>query len=275
VTVKNIPLGQQTSYPDHYEPERLFAVARAETRNKLGINTSSLPFFGLDRWHHYEVSWLEKSGKPHVAIAVLEYDCHSTFLVESKSLKLYFNSFNNTSFDSAEKVRQTIEHDLTQCVQHPVKVQLVELHMTNKTLLTSQMTGLCIDTLDVACTDYTPQPATLTTRATTVEESLYSHLLKSNCPVTHQPDWGSVQIDYRGKKIDEPGLLQYIISFRNHSDFHEHCIERIFLDILHHCEPEALTVRGQYTRRGGIDINPIRSTHPLTDTLTWTRLLRQ
>ena len=268
-------LGQQSEYDNKYNPERLFAIPRAPKRKEINLNPVTLPFYGFDCWNHYEVSWLNPKGKPMVALAVITYDCHSPFIVESKSLKLYFNSFNNNIFPDAKTVEQTISRDLGSCIDGEVTVTVTPLtEIANQTIQTS-FSGICLDVLDIECTDYLVNADYLTTSKEQIEEVVYSDLLKSNCLVTNQPDWGSVQITYRGKKINHENLLKYLVSFRNHNEFHEQCIERIFTDIMTRCQPESLTVYGRYTRRGGLDINPYRSTQPCTTENQNIRLIRQ
>ncbi|WP_338034439.1 NADPH-dependent 7-cyano-7-deazaguanine reductase QueF [Legionella cardiaca] len=254
-------LGQVSSYDPHYNPERLFAIPRAAKRNEIGVDPNQLPFYGFDCWNHYEVSWLNEKGKPMVAIAEIIYDCATPYLIESKSLKLYFNSFNNSRFNDREVVRQTVERDLAARLGGNVQVRILPLQEKELSIIQSTFTGECIDDIDTTCSVYLVEPSYLSVGESKVEETLYSDLLKSNCLVTNQPDWGSVQIMYTGKQINREGLLKYIVSFRNHNEFHEQCIERIFVDIMTRCKPEKLTVYGRYTRRGGLDINPYRSTH--------------
>ena len=268
-------LGKKSDYDDRYSPEKLFAISRDSKRKEINVDPTDLPFYGFDRWNHYEVSWLNAKGKPVVAIAEIVYDCHSPNIVESKSLKPYFNSLNNTQFNSMSSVKEIIEKDLSNCVGSPVNVIITELSEAPSIVLQPGLSGLNIDSLDVLCDEYTVNPRLLSIGAADVEETLVSDLLKSNCLVTNQPDWGSVLIHYRGKQIDHEGLLKYIISFRNHNEFHEQCIERIFNDILTRCRPEILTVYGRYTRRGGLDINPYRSTEQKTPDSINTRLIRQ
>ena len=271
----NSELGQQSTYDNCYNPERLFAIPRAQKRKEINLDPSTLPFHGFDCWNHYEVSWLNPKGKPMVAIAVISYDCHSPFIVESKSLKLYFNSFNNHVFADVNNVCQTVSKDLSNCIDREVMVTITPLNeMTNQTLPAS-FSGICLDLLDIECSAYTVDASFLAVENEQIEEVVYSDLLKSNCLVTNQPDWGSVQIAYRGKKINHEGLLIYLVSFRNHNEFHEQCIERIFTDIMIRCQPESLTVNGRYTRRGGLDINPYRSTEPCSLDNKNIRLIRQ
>jgi 7-cyano-7-deazaguanine reductase len=229
-----------------------------------------MPFFGADLWTAYELSWLTPRGKPQVAIAHVTVPCESPNIVESKSFKLYLNSFSNTSFASAEEVQARIRADVSELVwrgaPHPatvgVRILLPELFDREPV---HEMDGLSLDRLDIECTQYTPAPELLTAAfdEMPVEEVLTSHLLKSNCLVTGQPDWGSVQIRYSGPQIDQGGLLRYLVSFRNHNEFHEQCVERIFMDLWRRCRPVKLAVYARYTRRGGLDINPFRTSHPL------------
>lgn len=257
---KKSELGQISQYDEHYNPARLFAIARDVNRQEIGIKSSQLPFFGYDCWNHYEVSWLNQKGKPEVALAEIIYDCTTPYLIESKSLKLYFNSFNNTVFQDKEEVKHLLMRDLSLCLKGDVSVEIMSLHEKAYTKISSSFAGESIDSLDIACSLYEVEPKFLMAEGPIVTEILYSDLLKSNCLVTHQPDWGSVQISYKGPRISREGLLKYIVSFRNHDEFHEQCIERIFMDIKNNCRPEKLTVYGRYTRRGGLDINPYRST---------------
>lgn len=257
---QNLELGKKSAYDSYYDASKLFAIPRANKRLEIGIDPEQLPFYGYDSWNHYEVSWLNAKGKPMAAMAEISYDCHSSHIIESKSLKLYFNTFNNSIFASVADVEATIKSDLGRALQAEVRVCVQQLGTHNPLPIQSHFAGECLDDLDVACSVYTVTPSLLALESThIVSETLYSDLLKSNCLVTYQPDWGSVQISYTGCKIAREGLLQYLVSFRNHNEFHEQCIERIFIDIMNHCQPQQLTVYGRYTRRGGLDINPFRS----------------
>lgn len=258
---RHIPLGQPTDYISTYTPELLYPIARSESRANLGLNGGELPFFGVDVWTGYEISWLDESGKPAVALAEFRVPCESDYIVESKSFKLYLNSFNQTRFPGSQRVRELLAADLSRAAGSPVTVTLIPLAEREPAIL-GHPRGECIDALPVAIEHYHPQSTLLTVRTDQVEETLYSDLLKTNCPVTGQPDWASVQIGYRGRALNREGLLAYIVSFREHQDFHEHCVERIFLDILARCQPDHLSVYARYTRRGGLDINPFRSTDP-------------
>lgn len=271
---ENSELGKKSAYETQYTPSLLFPIPRSGKREEIGIDPANIPFKGFDIWNHYEVSWLNSKGKPQVAIAVIVFPCESECIIESKSMKLYFNSLNNTTFDSLEAVSKTIEKDLSNGVQAPVQVNL-ELIGNGQPDLQEQLAGECVDHLDVECDTYLVEPAFLKASDEIVEETLTSDLLKSNCLVTYQPDWASVQISYQGPKIDREGLLKYIVSFRNHNEFHEQCIERIFADIQKHCQPTELTVYGRYTRRGGLDINPYRSTQSESPDALNLRLSRQ
>lgn len=251
-------LNKNTQYPQHYAPDTLFALPRSQARNSLGIDEQALPFMGVDIWNAYELSWLNKKGKPQVAIARFIFPCQSPCLIESKSLKLYLNSLNNCCFDHLQAVQQTIANDLSVAAQAAVTVVITDLqqHYAQH----GKLTGICLDDLDICCKQYDAiDPTLLIVGNEITKQTVYSDLYKSNCPVTAQPDWASVQISYCGKKIDHAGLLRYLISSRNHSAFHEQCVERIFQDIMQHCQPQSLSVYARYTRRGGLDINPFRS----------------
>ncbi|WP_245637208.1 NADPH-dependent 7-cyano-7-deazaguanine reductase QueF [Burkholderia singularis] len=265
-------LGQPSKYESTYNAERLFAIARAVKREEIGI-TGPLPFFGFDVWNHYEVSWLTPRGLPRVAIATVIVPCTSPNVIESKSMKLYFNTFNNTPFTDRAEVEQIASRDLSRCAGAPVSVTLEPLEYATA-LRIDAPPGTSIDEQDIAIDQYHVDPRLLSVHDEPVSETLYSNLLKSNCLVTGQPDWGTVSIAYEGRRIDRAALLKYIVSFRNHEEFHEQCVERIFKDIQDRCAPTRLTVSARYTRRGGIDINPIRSSAPLNEAPN-TRLVRQ
>lgn len=267
-------LGKPVAYTGFYDPKLLFPLVRQSKREELGI-LASLPFTGFDLWTHYEVSWLNGKGKPIVAIAEIVYPCESLNMIESKSMKLYFNSFNQTKFKDISNIQATISRDLANAVGMPVQVTLTDMVNASNQTLHAQMSGLSLDHLDVACNVYTVDPKLLKTHNQIVTETVCSNLLKSNCLITNQPDWGSVQIQYTGPQIDHPGLLQYLVSFRQHNEFHEQCIERIFVDIMSYCQPQDLTVYGRYTRRGGLDINVFRTKNPVVAAENSIRLLRQ
>ncbi|MBE0473746.1 NADPH-dependent 7-cyano-7-deazaguanine reductase QueF [Rhodoferax sp.] len=262
------PLGKPSRYADQYDPALLFPIARAPQRGELGIGTT-LPFLGADLWTAFELSWLNARGKPQVALAHIMVPCESVNLIESKSLKLYLGSFNNSRFADAAEVASRLRTDLTEAawrgamMQSSVGVKLVTAELFDREPI-QELDGLSLDRLDLDCDRYAPAPELLTscTDEAPVSEVLTSNLLRSNCPVTGQPDWGSVQISYFGPQIEQAGLLRYIVSFRKHQGFHEHCVERMFMDIMVRCQPHKLTVYARYTRRGGLDINPFRTSHP-------------
>jgi 7-cyano-7-deazaguanine reductase len=255
MTSHDLPLGRSVDYPRAYDASLLYPIARASGRAGLGLDGGELPFTGRDRWHAYELGWLDGRGKPHVATATFTVPADSPNLVESKSLKLYLNSFNGSRFDSAEAVRETIERDLSAAAGAPVGVAF------GLPSIDRGMPARSVDELDVEIDHYGPPRAEfLAASGDTVEETLASALLKSNCPVTGQPDWASVSIHYRGPRIDRAGLLRYLVSFRDHCEFHEQCVERIYCDLMRHARCEALLVEARYTRRGGLDINPWRAT---------------
>lgn len=276
VDVVNTELGKKSEYDAYYNPERLYAIPRAGKREEIGIDDKQLPFYGYDAWNHYEVSWLNQKGKPIVAMAELFYDCSSPCIIESKSLKLYFNSFNNWRFATISDVENTVKNDLQKLIGGDVLIKITPLNQLTNHAITNHFTGESLDDLDIECSDYIVKPNLLSIVSDNiVTEVLHSDLLKSNCLVTNQPDWGSVQISYTGRQINKEHLLKYLISFRNHNEFHEQCIERIFMDIMTSCQPSDLTVYGRYTRRGGLDINPIRSTKQLVISGNNLRLIRQ
>jgi 7-cyano-7-deazaguanine reductase len=267
------PLGQVTLYPSSYSPELLFPIERKASRVLIGIK-DNLPFSGVDIWTAYELSWLNPNGKPVVAVGEFSFPCYSQFMVESKSFKLYLNSFNQTRFASFDEVKQCLESDLSGLVKETVVVNLYSLNQSSLHSIES-INGICLDEIDIDITQYHPAPELLVSDQTEIiSETLYSHLLKTNCPVTGQPDWASLVISYSGSKIHREKLLTYIISFREHQDFHEHCVERIFCDIQQRCKPQILTVYARYTRRGGLDINPYRSSEKNVD-ISSKRLIRQ
>ena len=269
-TPEQSQLGKTSAYADQYAPSLLFPLPRSTKREEIGI-TGQLPFFGADLWTAFELSWLNQRGKPQVALAHFTIPCETPNIIESKSFKLYLNSFNNTRFDSLEAVQERLREDINEALwrgaparQSSASVRVIATEHF-ETQRVQELDGLSLDRLDVECTDYSPRPDLLKADHDNppVTETLVSHLLKSNCLVTGQPDWGSVQISYTGAAIDQEGLLRYIVSFRNHNEFHEQCVERIFMDIMRQCKPLKLSVYARYTRRGGLDINPLRTSHPL------------
>ena len=263
------PLGTSVTYPSQYDPSLLFPIARQTKREELDI-TGTLPFFGVDIWNAYELSWLNPRGKPQIALATFTVPADSPYLVESKSFKLYLNSFNQTKLDHPDLLKERLRADLSTCTGAPVHITLTHPSDFSEQRIET-LPGLLLDRLDIDVTRYTHSPDFLSAEHTQapVEETLISHLLKSNCLITGQPDWASVQIHYIGAPIDQAGLLRYLISFREHHEFHEQCVERMFMDILRRCAPQKLSVYARYTRRGGLDINPWRSNfttaHPPTN----------
>ena len=257
-------LGKPASYADQYDASLLFPIARANQRLTLGVTDTPI-FFGADMWTVYELSWLNMRGKPQVALAQITVPCESPFMVESKSFKLYLNSFTNTRFADARDVRERIRADISAATGSGIGIKTIGPELFDREPI-HEMDGLNLDRLDVECQHYTPAPELLFAEfdEPPVTETLASNLLKSNCLVTGQPDWGSVQISYSGPQINQEGLLQYLVSFRNHHEFHEHCVERIFMDLWTRCKPVKLSVYARYTRRGGLDINPFRCSYPQT-----------
>ncbi|AJI94458.1 queuine synthase [Yersinia ruckeri] len=255
-----LTLGKPTDYRDHYDAALLQAVPRNMNREPLGLYPDNLPFHGADIWTLYELSWLNANGLPQVAVGEISLNADSINLIESKSFKLYLNSFNQTQFSDWESVRQTLQQDLAHCAQGEVNVSLYTLDQIAGQPI-ANLTGNCLDEQDIRIDHYEFSTDYLKNAAGNqiVEETLVSHLLKSNCLITHQPDWGSVQICYRGPQINPEALLRYLVSFRHHNEFHEQCVERIFNDLMRFCHPETLSVYARYTRRGGLDINPWRS----------------
>ena len=269
-TPEQSQLGKTSAYVDQYDASLLFPIPRQGKREEIGIQGQA-PFFGADLWTAYELSWLNQRGKPQVALARITVPAESTHIIESKSFKLYLNSFNNTRLTDVTELQQRLRDDLSRAIWHggpmraSVGVQIVLPEQFDREPV-HELDGLNLDRLDLDCDHYQPAPELLSANfaEAPVTETLVSHLLKSNCLVTGQPDWGSVRIAYTGAQIDQAGLLRYIVSFRNHNEFHEQCVERIFMDIWRRCQPVRLEVYARYTRRGGLDINPWRSSHPGT-----------
>lgn len=255
-------LGKTVRYGDQYDPCLLFPIPRARSREALRLDGDALPFHGVDLWNGYELSWLNPRGKPQVALARFDVPADSPNLIESKSFKLYLNGFNQTRLASMQALQARLIDDLSQAAGAKVDVTLFDPQALQGVPLQS-LQGDCIDELDIDIDDFAhPEQQPLRCAERIVDEVLVSHLLKSNCPVTGQPDWASVQITYRGRQLDREALLRYLIAFRQHNDFHEHCVERIWLDLWRQCQPDLLTVYARYTRRGGLDINPWRSSAP-------------
>jgi len=251
------PLARAATYPDRLDPGLLFPVDRAPQRAELGFG-AALPFGGVDLWTAYELSWLDAAGKLEVAIATFAVPADSPRIVESKSVKLYLAGFNLTRFAGPADVIATVSGDLSRAVGAAVDVALAPPHGT-AAVSQAEFTGICLDTLPLVVDEYLPVPEALVAAEPPCTESLYTRLFRSVCPVTGQPDYACVQVNYRGERIDHTGLLRYLVSFRRHPGFHEHCVERIFADVWQRCGPEALSVYARFTRRGGIDINPWRS----------------
>jgi 7-cyano-7-deazaguanine reductase len=271
---QHLLLGKPTRYQDTYDPTVLCPFPRQVKRDEIGLG-KELPFGGFDLWTAYELSWLNPKGKPMVAVGEFCFVCDSPFLIESKSFKLYLNSFNQTRFADAAAVSEQMREDLSRASGGEVRVELWGLGDSSH-FQVGLLPGDCIDNLDIEVADYRLNPLALADAADhecPVVEELHSHLLKSNCLVTSQPDWGSVLIRYQGGRIDREALLRYLISFRQHNEFHEQCVERIFADLLRFCRPQKLTVYARYTRRGGLDINPFRSN--FEDHIESVRLVRQ
>ena len=268
LTPKQSPLGKPSAYADQYDPALLFPLPRSDKRSELGLG-ERVPFLGVDLWTAFELGWLNARGRPQVAIAHISVPCESRNIVESKSFKLYLNSFNNTRFADASEVQARIRTDVSEAVWRggpmlsSVGVRLLSPEVFGREAV-HELDGLSLDRLDIECDRYTPAPELLQSAVgeQPVTELLTSQLLKSNCLVTGQPDWASLQIAYTGPQIEQGGLLQYIVSYRNHHEFHEQCVERIFMDIWTRCKPIKLSVYARYTRRGGLDINPFRTSHP-------------
>ena len=259
-----LPLGQATQYPDQYDPSLLFQIPRSENRLKLNIKDGqALPFVGVDIWNAFELSWLNPKGKPQIALAEFQLPADSPNMIESKSFKLYLNSLNNARFEDENAVREQLITDLSAAAGSKITTRISTTeHITKKGM--QEMGGVLLDRLDIEIDPHTPaDPSLLGVNEDfgTIEQCLVSHLLKSNCPVTGQPDWASVQIRYQGRPILEEGLLRYLIGFRQLGEFHEHCVETIFCDIKRQCKPDKLSVYARYTRRGGLDINPFRTDH--------------
>ncbi|MDO6765040.1 NADPH-dependent 7-cyano-7-deazaguanine reductase QueF [Agarivorans sp. 1_MG-2023] len=273
----SLSLGKPTDYISHYSPSLLQGVPRTLNRQQIRLDESQdLPFNGYDLWNLYELSWLNDNGLPVVAVAEVKIAASSRCLIESKSFKLYLNSFNQSHFSDFSAVEKILEKDLSHCAEGEVEVTILPI---SSAMDNSAMPGDNIDNQDIAIDNYELDPSLLENACDhhqRVTETLNSHLLKSNCLVTNQPDWASVYIHYNGPKIEQEALLRYLISFRQHNEFHEQCVERIFTDLMHYCQPSKLTVYARYTRRGGLDINPMRSNDPeATARLGNWRLLRQ
>ena len=296
-----VPLGKDVSYPRGYDASLLFPMPRIDARRALGLaglsgeatTASVLPFQGFDLWNAYELSWLNAKGLPKVALLRVRVPCTSPSIIESKSFKLYLNSFNQTRFETVHHVFDLLRKDLARASGAELELELVGPdQFANETI--AEFVGVDLDKLDVEIDCYQPDASLLKLQGevskmalaseqadikaalnasdardtsaqpkiepTSISETVFSRLLKSNCPVTDQPDWACIQIQYTGPAIDHASLLRYIVSYRMHNGFHEHCVEKIFVDILKQCSPTSLSVYARYTRRGGLDINPWRAT---------------
>lgn len=275
--MSDIPLGRQVEYPERYAPEVLAPIPRRPNRERLGLEGGrELPFFGADVWNAYELSWLGPRGKPQIATARFVFPCDSARIIESKSLKLYLGSFNQERFASSEEPGRLLRQDLGRAAEGDVRVIIQSLADFQR-CLPEEPAGICLDLLDVEISSYELDPGLLEPEKPSpiVEEALYTELFRSACPVTGQPDWATVTVCYRGRKISQASLLRYLISYRRHRDYHENCVERIFLDLRQRCQPLALTVEANFLRRGGLDINPVRSTVNITDYEGFPRYIRQ
>ena len=272
-SIKALTLGTDVNYRSQYTPELLQPVPRSLNREQIGVNGQNLPFTGEDIWNGYELSWLNPKGLPQVAVLRCSVPVTSPNIIESKSFKLYLNSLNQTVFNDYDSLSTTIENDLSQCAGERVNVDIIhpKQFINEQFIITDWQ---CIDDQDIQIDEYQPNPSLLkTTSHENVTQALYSNLLKSNCLVTDQPDWATLFIKYSGQQICSESLLRYIVSFREHSEFHEQCVERIFKDIIQQTGVSKLTVYARYTRRGGLDINPFRSNFE-TSYGDW-RLVRQ
>lgn len=272
----DLPLGKNVAFPERYSPELLAPIPRRANREQLGLDDGPLPFFGADVWNAYELSWLGTRGKPQIATARFVFPYDSPNLIESKSLKLYLASFHQERFAGSEEVGRRLHEDLSRAAGAPVGVSIQSLEDFQR-CLPEEPAGTCLDLLDIEIDRYELDSDLLALAgdAQVVDETVYSELFRSACPITGQPDWATVTICYRGPRIDHAALLRYLVSYRRHSDYHENCVERIFLDIGRRCKPLALTVEANFLRRGGLDINPVRSTVNITDYEGFPRYFRQ
>lgn len=254
----NSPLGKNRQYVDQYDPSLLYGVPRARARQPLGIQ-EELPFYGVDIWNLYELSWLDKTGRPVIGLAELRVPVDSPRIVESKSMKLYCNSLNMSCFNDVDTVRSLLHTDFSKCAGAPVEVFINPA--PGKQVQLGDPAGICIDQAPLSRHHDSPDPTLLNCLEDHRSETLFSRLFRSRCPVTGQPDWATIIVEYSGSAIEPGSLLEYIVSFRTHQSFHESCVEQMYLDISNHCKPEELTVTARFTRRGGIDINPVRASH--------------
>ena len=262
-------LGKKTQYPHSYAPETLFSINRSEARAKINFS-DEIPFHGIDIWNGWELTWLDKNKKPLIGIISIRIDAHSPQIIESKSLKLYLGSFAMTQYKSKADLETTIKKDIEKAIQYPVKTA-IHIGANESKGKIRKLPGKCIDNLNIECNFRKVDPKLLSYNSEIITERIHSHLFRSLCPVTNQPDIGSIILSYEGRSIDHDSLLKYIISYRQHNDFHEACVERIFMDIKNICRPSKLTVFALFNRRGGIDINPFRSDYEKApnDFRTW------
>lgn len=266
------PMGKATEYPETYNPDLLLAIPRQTNRNLLGLS-AELPFKGEDVWNAYELSWLNRRGLPQVAMARFHFTCESPFLIESKSFKLYLNSLNQEKYENREQLNTVLTGDLSGKSGSAVRVEFSEPESTQYAIQAPQ--GICLDNLDISINHYHPEPSLLVADINNqVQEQLFTNVFRSNCPITNQPDWGSISVSYKGSAISHEGLLAYLVSYRLHNDYHENCVEKIFVEIQDKCRPEQLRVQANFLRRGGLDINPVRSTSGDFKT-AMTRFIRQ
>lgn len=254
-------LGKSVNYKTTYDRDLLQAIPRQFGRDELGFDAASKPFIGVDIWNAYEVSWLNKQGKPEMAMAEFRFDADTQNLIESKSIKLYLNSLNQTAFNDRVEVLKTVQQDFSTLANGKVTVKLFSINDTKQVPIAADCEGVCLDDLAITTDQYDYFPGFLETQENEIFETVHTHLFRSNCPITKQPDWATIVIRYEGRQIQPTGLLKYLISFRQQNEFHEQCVERIFIDILNYCVPAKLTVYARFTRRGGLDINPFRTNY--------------
>ncbi len=270
-------MGKSTEYPDHYRPDLLSPIARNDNRHLLGLDDTELPFKGADIWNAYEISCLDSHGKPLVFIGRFIFPADSQNLVESKSLKMYLNSLNQEKVVSPSQLAETIARDLSRAAVSQVEVTLAS---PGEMTMPDLPAGKCLDALDIGMDTYKVSRSLLEEEGDPLfeeitEEILYTNLFRSNCPITNQPDWATVTLCYRGRKIPQTSLLKYLVSYRRHNDYHENCVERIFCDLMAVFELRALTVEANFLRRGGLDINPVRTTEKDLNYHGFPRYIRQ
>lgn len=277
--MKENPLGKTVRYPEHYDPQLLLALPRAVNRKVLGIDSKTLPFCGADIWNAYELSWLNPAGKPQAGRGRFIFPCTSPNLVESKSLKLYLNSLNQHRFSDFEAARNCIRQDLGTVAGAAVEVLVQPFGGMKEFLEVPE--GICLDKLNVSCEQFETDAELLFLAGAgdmfdaVVDEIVYTDLFRSRCPMTGQPDWATITVCYQGSQIDHAALFRYLMSYRLHHDYHENCVERIYCDIMEKCHPQSLSVEANFLRRGGLDINPVRSTTEAMDYVLFPRFNRQ